>query len=71
MIIHHLKKRENLEQDKNSISINSIEDFLIDKDINFLNPDENCEKEDKDKEIGSGDKKFKFNYAKPKKQNYN
>ena len=65
------KNEGNIEQDKNSISINSIEDFLIEKDINILNPDENYEKEFKDKDIVSEDKNFKFNSTKPKKRTYN
>ena len=62
------KNEGNIKQDRNSIS---IEDFLIEKDINILNPNENYEKECKDKEIVSGDKKFKFNSTKPKKRTYN
>ena len=65
------KNEGNIEQDKKSISINSIEAFLIEKDINILNPDENYEKECKNKEIVSGDIKFKFNSKKPKKLTYN
>jgi len=61
-----------IEQDKNTISFNSIEDFLIDKDINILNQKENNEKESEYKEIGSvKEKLIKFNYPKPKKRNYN
>ena len=61
-----------IEQDKNTISFNSIEDFLIDKDINILNQEENNENESKYKEIGSvKEKLIKFNYPKPKKRNYN
>ena len=65
------KNDGNIEEDKNSIYINSVENFLIDKGINILNPDENNENEERDKKIESEDKKiFKFNYPRIKKRKY-